>query len=305
MARRKSITHETENTDRWMVSYADFVTLLFAFFVVMYAISSVNEGKYRVLSDTLTDAFKAPPKSPTPIQIGKTTPKSVNKEGLGKQVIKTIKTVEPIEKIKPAEKVKVVEKVKILPKPERTYEREMKQIAETVSKSVQPLIDKGLIKVKQHKLWVEVEMNTKILFTSANSEIEDEALPALKSLANVLKTLPNHIDVEGHTDNIPIKNEFFPSNWELSAARAASVVNLFSKYGVDPTRLSSIGYGQYRPIASNASTTGRLRNRRVKVVILADKNARRIVEINRDIGHAGREGESSSDIDNTEKEGGL
>ena len=71
MARRLSISHECENTDRWMVSYADFVTLLFAFFVVMYAISSVNEGKYRVLSDTMNEAFKVPPKSPDPIQIGK------------------------------------------------------------------------------------------------------------------------------------------------------------------------------------------------------------------------------------------
>ena len=272
MMRRKPIPHECDNTDRWMVSYADFVTLLFAFFVVMYAMSSVNEGKYRVLADTMTEAFKVAPKSPDPIQIGKEN--------------KVVSSSKPsIEAIKP---------VKILPKSQRTYKREMKQIAETVSKSVQPLIDKGLIKVTQNKLWVEIEMNSKILFSSADSELEEEALPALKALAGVLKKLPNSIDVEGHTDNLPINNELFPSNWELSAARAASVVHLFTDYGVNPRRLSSIGYAEFRPIANNSTEEGRVRNRRVKVVILADKNARRIVEIDRDIGQAEREGVSPS-----------
>ena len=283
MSKRRPIPHESENTDRWMVSYADFVTLLFAFFVVMYAMSSVNEGKYRVLADTMTEAFKVAPKSPDPIQIGKEN--------------KVITSSKPsVANIKP---------IKILKKSQRTYEREMKQIAETVSKSVQPLIDKGLIKVTQHKLWVEIEMNSKILFSSADSELEEEAFPALKSLAQVLKKLPNSVDVEGHTDNLPINNELFPSNWELSAARAASVVHLFSRYGVDPKRLSSIGYAEYRPIASNTTSAGRVKNRRVKVVILADKNARRIVEIDRDIGQAEREGVSSTVGNNVNTEGAL
>ena len=283
MARRKTIPHETENTDRWMVSYADFVTLLFAFFVVMYAISSVNEGKYRVLSDTMNEAFKVAPKSPDPIQIGKEN-KAVSSTETTKNIIKPIK---------------------VLPKSQRSYELEMKQIEQKVNKSVQPLIDKGLIKVTKHDLWVEIEMNSKILFSSADSELEDEAFPALKALAGVLKTLPNSIDVEGHTDNVPINNELFPSNWELSASRAASVVHLFTNYGVDPTRLSSIGYAEFRPIANNSTSEGRLRNRRVKIVILADKNARRIVEIDRDIGQAEREGVSSTNSSNVNAEGGL
>ena len=98
---------------------------------------------------------------------------------------------------------------------------------------------------------------------------------------------------------MPISNEMFPSNWELSAARAASVVHLFTRYGVNPRRLSSIGYAEYRPIGNNATAEGRLRNRRVKVVILADKNARRIVEIDRDISQAEKERVSSA---NSQKE---
>ena len=282
MTRRKPISHESDNTDRWMVSYADFVTLLFAFFVVMYAMSSVNEGKYRVLADTMTEAFKVAPKSSEPIQIGKEN-KIISNAVQSNDIIKPIK---------------------VLPKTERSYKYEMKQIAETVSKAVQPLIDQGLIKVTQNKLWVEVEMNSKILFSSADSELEDEALPALKALAEVINKLPNSIDVEGHTDNVPINNELFPSNWELSASRAASVVHLFTRYGVNPKRLSSIGYAEFRPVTSNATSEGRLRNRRVKIVILADKNARRIVEIDRDIGQAKREGVSSTNSVN-ENEGEL
>ena len=89
MVRRKSPPHESENTDRWMVSYADFVTLLFAFFVVMYAISSINEGKYRVLSDTMTEAFKVPPKSPDPIQIGKEN-KAISETQTSNKIIKPV-----------------------------------------------------------------------------------------------------------------------------------------------------------------------------------------------------------------------
>jgi len=261
MQKRKAILDDSENTDRWMVSYADFVTLLFAFFVVMYAISSINEGKYRVLTDTMNAAFKVVPKSTEPIQIGQKS-----------KVLSEHKS-----------RVIIAKPINVLPKSVRTYEHEMKQIAETVSKAVDPLIKKGLINVIQNKLWVEIEMNTNILFASADSELEEEAFPALKALAGVLKTLPNSIDVEGHTDNIPISNEEFPSNWELSAARAASVVHLFTQYGVDPRRLSSIGYAEYRPKSTNKTVKGRLSNRRVKIVILADKNARRVAEIDRGV----------------------
>lgn len=268
MLKRHSYEIEGEsNTDRWMVSYADFVTLLFAFFVVMYAISSVNESKYRVLTDTMTEAFKVVPKSIAPIQIGKEK-----------------KIIGEFEK-----KGALIEPVRVLPKPQRTYEVEMKQIAETVSKAVKPLIDQGLIQVTENKLWVEIEMNTSILFSSADSELAEDAFPALKALAGVLKKLPNYIDVEGHTDDVPINNDEFPSNWELSAARAASVVHLFSQYGVNPHRLSSIGYAEYRPIATNETVQGRLKNRRVKIVILADKNARRVAGIDRDVSQAEKE----------------
>jgi len=256
-SRRARTLEQSENVDRWLVSYADFVTLLFAFFVVMYAISSVNEGKYRVLSDTLVAAFKVPPKSNEPIQIGK-----------------------------PLEETSTEQKVIGVPKPIRVEQPKvddqkvkMARIANRVRDSLRPLIDKNFIKVTHNKLWVEVEINTSILYSSGSAELEVEAYSPLKKLATVLKALPNHIDVEGHTDNLPINTPVYPSNWELSASRAASVVHLFAKQGISPRRLAAIGFGQFRPIGDNKTLKGRRQNRRVKVVILADKNSRRIAEI--------------------------
>lgn len=252
---RKKYKEEDENTDRWLISYADFITLLFAFFVVMYAMSSVNDGKFRVLSDTMVAAFKTPPKSTEPIQIGEQR-----------------KTLKPIEGfLEKPEMLKISpEKVKL--------ESEIKKIAKKINDNFQPLIDKNLIKVTQHKLWVEVELSNRILFSSGESELQPAAFSVLQKLADVLKTIPNYVDVEGHTDNLPIRNNQYRSNWELSATRAASVVHLLTLKGVQPQRLSAIGYGEYRPIEENNTRKGRQRNRRVSLIILADKNARKMLE---------------------------
>ncbi len=256
--RRKSRVEYTDNHERWLISYADFITLLFAFFVVMYAISSVNEGKYRVLSDTLVDAFSTPPKANKPIQLGEPASQ-----------VTTAKTkTEAIGKPQPV----------IAPPKPSINETRMKEIADRVEAVMQPLIDKGLITVNHNRLWVEVEMNSNILFGSGSSDLEDEANGPLRDLAGVLRTLPNYIDVEGHTDNVPISTKIFPSNWELSAARAASVVHLFSNNGVAPERMAAIGFAEFRPKVSNDTLAGRRANRRVVVVILADKHARRMTE---------------------------
>lgn len=254
---RKRAIVENDNVDRWLVSYADFITLLFAFFVVMYAISSVNEGKYRVLSDTLVAAFKAPSKSLQTVKsTGNASGTMENQTGVTNHIL-----VQPL-----------VPKV-------QNPQAPLIQIARRVKSNLQPLIDKHLIKVTSSRLWVEVEINTSILFTSGSASLEPGAYEPLKKLGGMLAGLPNYIEVEGYTDNLPINNSVYPSNWELSAARAASVVQLFIKEGVAPQHLSVIGYGQYRPIADNNTVEGRRENRRVRVVILADKNARRVQEI--------------------------
>jgi chemotaxis protein MotB len=118
-------------------------------------------------------------------------------------------------------------------------------------------------------LWVEVEIRTDILFPSGVATLSAHATQVLEQLAATLKPFPNPIRVEGHTDNRPISTRAFPSNWELSAARAASVVHLFTQQGIDPARLAVIGLGEYRPARSNDTAEGRNANRRVLLVILS------------------------------------
>ncbi len=255
MARRKR-AEPHENHERWLVSYADFITLLFAFFVVMYSISSVNEGKYRVLSDTLVAAFKTPPKSPKPINVGETAQPS---GAVGRAP-------------DPAH-------IQLPPRPAEPPEAQMARIATRVTRALAPLIAQDRVKVTRNKLWVKIEMDNSLLFDVGSADLQSPAIPALEKLARELAPLPNYIEIEGHTDNVPIRNEIYPSNWELSAARAASVVHLFMDVGVAPERLAAIGFGEFRPLADNDTAAGRRRNRRVAIVILADRNARRMMQI--------------------------
>ncbi|MGM0592950.1 MAG: flagellar motor protein MotD [Pseudomonadota bacterium] len=261
---RKRRHEEPENLDRWLISYADFITLLFAFFVVMYAISSVNEGKYRVLSDTLVSAFNEDPKTLEPIQVGESVQ--------GDQALLP-------EQARPPSVIDLPE--------EGSPEGDLQAIADSFERTLQPLIDQELIEIIRNENWVEIEINTSLLFTSGSAELEDEAVPVLQRLADTLARYPNAIQVEGFTDNLPINTYLFPSNWELSAARAASVVHLFMNEGVDPERMAAIGYGEYRPVADNATPEGRRKNRRVVLVIMKGGQERRMLEGSRSGGGGG------------------
>ena len=123
--------------------------------------------------------------------------------------------------------------------------------------------------IRRSDFWIEVEMKTDILFPSGSARLADSAMNILEQLGGVLAPFPNPIRVEGHTDNKPIKTALFSSNWELSAARAASVVRVLANHGIESGRLAVIGYGEQRPLKANDTTEGRNSNRRVVVVILS------------------------------------
>ncbi len=231
---RKKRPEEHENHERWLVSYADFITLLFAFFVVMYSVSQVNEGKYKVLSGSLEAAFRAEPKSMAPIQIGEPG---------------TTAGSEAIAVLKPSGKSAI------------------QTMAKEIEAQIKPLVDQGLITLRQTDDWLEIEINNRILFPSGTTKLVPDARILLSLLGEVLGKFSVPIQVEGYTDNVPISTPVFPSNWELSAARAATVAHLLSRHGVDPELLAAIGYGENRPITSNDSFEGRAQNRRVVLKI--------------------------------------
>ena len=264
---RRRRQEEHVNLERWLVSYADFITLLFAFFVVMYAISSVNEGKYRVLSDTLNDVFQNQPRTLQPIQIGEDgvagDPSVLDSERAtsGEPSPIDLQQQESGESSGGAEQ----------------GSDNLDEIADNFERALAPMIDKDLIDVKRDDDWVEVEINSSLLYTSGSADLEDEAIPVLRQLAGILKRYPNQLQVEGFTDNLPISTYLYPSNWELSAARAAGVVSLFTRSGVKPDRMSAIGFGEHRPIESNATAEGRRKNRRVVLVIMSQQLERRTI----------------------------
>ena len=122
--------------------------------------------------------------------------------------------------------------------------------------------------IRRGRHWLEVEIRTDLLFASGAAELATPAMPVIDKLGEILKKFPNPIHVEGHTDTVPINTVQFPSNWELSAARAATVVRRFAAQGIDPARMTLIGLGEQRPVAPNETFQGRDRNRRVVLVVL-------------------------------------
>src|SRR3954464_2685062 len=285
MARKRK--HEDHvNHEAGAIPYGDLNTLLLACFVVMYAISSINEGKFRVLSDSLQAAFRGTPRTLEPVQMGEKT------RGSGADIAMTIVEQSMID----GQPRKMLEAIHVgddkgagagaAPYPgagqtghaqplpsDHPIARQLAHVADELESALKSLVDADLVAVRRHEFWLEVEVKTDILFASGEANLSDKAIPALDALASTLAKYPNPVRVEGHTDNRPIATRNYPSNWELSAARAASVVHRFARSGMSPDRLSVIGFGEYRPAKSNESVAGRVANRRVVIVILAGEGA--------------------------------
>jgi chemotaxis protein MotB len=243
--RRRGTVEDRDNHERWLVSYADFITLLFAFFVVMYAISQVNEGKYRVLSDTLSSAFRNVPGTTAGALV------AVNPEAATPMVI-------PFRK--PNLGIRNDEN-------QRQKRDKLRNMAKEINEALAPLVKEGQVRITEGALGITVDINASVLFASGDARLDVGAASALTAMAKILAPTDFPITVEGHTDNTPISTPQFPSNWELSGARASSVVRLFIDNGVDARRLTATGFADQRPIADNATPEGRARNRRVAITI--------------------------------------
>lgn len=248
MARRRH-QEEHENHERWLVSYADFITLLFAFFVVMYSISSINEGKYKVLSDSLTGVFNQPDRAIKPIPIGEERPRTTTPE------------------------VSQVDE----PRPSEAQSDPLQDIAQGMRDAFGEMIMSDEMTVRGNELWVEIELNSSLLFPSGDAIPTDRAFTIIEKIAKILAPYENPVHIEGFTDNLPINTPQFPSNWELSTARAASIVRMLAMDGVNPGRLAAVGYGEFQPLADNATAEGRTRNRRVVLVISRNLDVRRSI----------------------------
>jgi chemotaxis protein MotB len=220
-----------DNEERWLLTYSDLITLLLGLFVILYAMSKIDAGKYAEFVNAMEGVFGSP--------------RGVMSGHQG-----------------------------VVQMPVATVQDERQKIVNELSSALH-LEDKRVpISISYNERGITVHMMEELLFSSGSAEIKSSSLVALDSLAKVLRGLPNDIRVEGHTDNVPINVPAFPSNWHLSVARAVNVgYYLIQHHGLNPERVSVVGYSEYRPLVPNDTPENRSRNRRVDIVILAGNGA--------------------------------
>lgn len=254
MGKKKKHAEEHENLERWLVSYADFITLLFATFVVLYALSQIDLAKFKDLKVSLRQAFSYAPT----IFDGDA---GVLKSG-GDNILETGGYVDEQNMVPPILDALAAKEE------EKNYELLQEQL------KLEKIDEVKGVKTRVTERGLIIKLVGSIFYNSSESELKEESLLVIKRIGQILKQkFPfNVIRVEGHTDSIPINSQTYPSNWELSSARAASIVRYFiENTGIEKDRFVVVGYGDTRPVATNSTETGRNANRRVEIVVLRSK----------------------------------
>ena len=256
MARKKK-PEEHENHERWMVSYADFVTLLFAFFTCLYAISTVDSAKMGQMVASMQVSFGGQ------IFDGSSSTVSVFDTGGAASMSSSLLDSSNDGNDLAAKKKATAGKVIL------SGDAAMGRFKRTLEAMLSDEIDKNLVRIQLERRGIVISLTETGMFDSGSDIIRPDGITMLDVIATTLTTIGNHIRVEGHADSIPINTARFPSNWELSTARAATVLRRLEMiHGLSPQLLSAAGYGEYRPVASNETVDGRARNRRVDIIVL-------------------------------------
>lgn len=243
MAARREAHASKDNSERWLLTYSDLITLLMIFFVVMYAISDTNAQKLAALANSLAQTLTGAPAA------------GILPDGGLPSVVPGI-----------------------APAPgdggatgQRNEGAELARARAELQQFIQQEGLEGQVTLRTEDRGLVVSMADAVLFPSGSAELTPGARTILQQVGRALARLPNYLRVEGHTDNLPINTPAFPSNWELSTARATNVVRvLVAEAGIKPERLSATGYGEYRPVAPNDNEVDRSRNRRVDIVVLKE-----------------------------------
>ena len=250
MRRKRPPEHVSH--ERWLVSYADFITLLFAFFVVMFATAQVDKKKISQFAVAVHSAF----------------------ETFGHSDAKPVVRIEPtmsgsaqnLEQIAPS-----------IPLPNAAQEdaaqrEDMATLKKELEAALQSQIERSEVAIRSDSEGVVISLREMGFYESGSPEIKLKSEPSVARIAEILKSRGNYVRIEGHTDNVPIHNRQYSSNWQLSSARATEMIEFFiTRYGVEPARLSAGGYAEFHPAASNTTPEGRSKNRRVDIVVLNTK----------------------------------
>ncbi|MGB0495734.1 MAG: OmpA family protein [Kangiellaceae bacterium] len=256
---RNNINEHEQDVNRWLISYADFITLLFAFFVVLYSISQVDVSKYKHLSESLEGVFQSPERSSKPIQVGEPSKSLAPVTGDDAE--------QPDLSIRENQNDTDLENKEVIDSENFASSEEFKNLENGLKASLGDLIDQELAEIKSDPNWINIVLKSGLLFPSGSDQLNEGADALMEEVAKHLNENRQLILVHGHTDNIPISTEKFPSNWELSSARGVAVVRALQNLAVIPSRLSVEGHGEYQPVASNETEAGRKENRRVVISI--------------------------------------
>lgn len=231
--RKKKHNEEHENAERWLLTYADLITLLLAFFIMMYTFSKQDVQKYQEVSTHLKVIFAGGTGIAQKGSVSGTVP------------------LNPMSIIKAASGDEIKKRI----------EQEIKTVANTNGL-------KDTISIFSDERGIVIRIMDKAFFDEGKAELKDSAKNTLDKIIPVIKQINNHIRVEGHTDNVPIKTNEFKSNWELSVRRGTEVVrHLIERGGVPPQRISAAGYAEYRPVVDNNTMTNRALNRRIEIIV--------------------------------------
>jgi chemotaxis protein MotB len=248
--KREHVHQEEEAGEAWLLPYSDLMTLLLAVFIVLFAVSKIDAEKAQQISEQFSGAMMN-----KGYETGVSSGAGSNGNGAQKGGPLNIETQSELESFLGEYELRKLENLKT--------ELDTKLHNQGMDQSVSTMIDmRGLV----------IRLNNAIFFDSGSAEIKKQSEDTLVEVAGILNTIDNYIRVEGHTDNVPIRRSDYPSNWELSTARAVNVVKLFiDKCNFSPDKLIAVGYGEFKPVADNATAEGRAKNRRIDVIVLSSK----------------------------------
>lgn len=247
MRRRRRSKHHVSH-ERWLVSYADFITLMFAFFVVLFATSQADRKKEQAVSQAIDRAFRT---------LGLFQPAKIDPRSKGFAISK-----DPA-----ATPVNIVLGDELGISPDMM--KQLQHVQEQLQGKLSNQIAEHVVAMHIGRDGLVISLREAGFYNSGSATPHPSSMPSLDAIAQTLKATPFDIRIEGHTDNVPIHNSQFDSNWELSTARATRLARLFiERQGFEPERLSASGYAEYHPVASNATAEGRSENRRVDIIVL-------------------------------------
>jgi len=252
MAKKKHHAEEHVNHERWLVSYADMITLLMVLFVVLYAMGQTDKSKLEQLRTSLQRAFS--------VEVLRGTEATSLRGSSGESLIPP-----PV----PLAITQEIIAMTGVTTPDPRMTSTLHEVREALIQVPIPSETSGSVEVGASREGIVISLAGNMLFDSGKSDLKPRGMTLLDTLAERLRTMPNEIRVEGHTDNIPIATPLYPSNWELSSARATTVGRYLAEHSeIAPQRLIAAGYGEFRPVAPNDTREGRARNRRVDLVVL-------------------------------------